>query len=371
MFTRKEEIKSHVPARVRAYGRARIEIAQRAQTAQDWNELWKPPTQPFAFEWGEYWKHCIEYKVKDFTAEVGFFIDLLGLPVNAFNENYAMFTSPDREFFLAVVPAGNGKATPPDALRVQFMVADIFKTTAELQKRGIHFAQEPQPVSSGSNQWVVSFQTPNGICMEIWGYVAAEMVETGQRIQPGLENNAWSEASVEETDSVVGLEQPESIGSFSLHQPDTNEGESDQDEYDWSISEDLEDDIDDEEPNAIAPVYNETDEGESDSQPLALNNNPKRPERPMPVRSFQSAEEMLEHLKQKKLHSKPASLPLSRVQQSAEKSKGDFSPAPKKTAAKKPDSVWDMVKANEEYVDMDEAAAEDYHYRPIPLTRKE
>ena len=34
-------------------------------------------------------------------------------------------------------------STPPDAIRIQFMVEDIFETTEELERRGIAFTQTP------------------------------------------------------------------------------------------------------------------------------------------------------------------------------------------------------------------------------------
>src|SRR5512134_3742554 len=107
--------------RYRAYGRARLDIAQRARTRQDWDRLWKRPQFSFPFVWGQHWKQCIEYRVDDFAAEVGFMIDILGLPVNAFNAEFAMFTGLNREFYFAVTPAQPGAAsTPPDAIRIQF-----------------------------------------------------------------------------------------------------------------------------------------------------------------------------------------------------------------------------------------------------------
>jgi hypothetical protein len=87
-----------VSARIRALGKARLDIAARAKSQADWESLWKPPSNPFPFAWGETWKQCVEYKVDDFPAEVGFFIDVLGLPVNAIDPDYAMFTSPQGLF---------------------------------------------------------------------------------------------------------------------------------------------------------------------------------------------------------------------------------------------------------------------------------
>jgi hypothetical protein len=180
-FQAKQPVKPHVSARVRAYGRARIDIARRALTPQDWDELWKPPQNPFPFTWGTYWKQCIEYRVDDFASEAGFFIDVLGFPVIAFDANYAMFTSPTGEFTFAVVqtPEG-GTSTPPDAIRIQFMVEDIYKTTEELARRGIAFTQIPEPLSGGSSMHTATFLSPHGICIELWGEVriaTAEVVE--------------------------------------------------------------------------------------------------------------------------------------------------------------------------------------------------
>ena len=169
--------------RVRALGKARIDIARRAQSPADWQKLWKPPAHPFPFTWGERWKQCVEYRVDDFAAEVGFFIDILGLTVNALDPDYAMFTSPDGIFFFAVVAAPQDPAaitpefaagvssTPPDAIRLQFMVADIFATVEELESRGIAFEQQPQPIRPASTLHIATFFTPHGICIDLWGVV--------------------------------------------------------------------------------------------------------------------------------------------------------------------------------------------------------
>jgi hypothetical protein len=186
-FQAKQPDRPHVSARVRAYGRARVDIARRAVTPQDWEELWKPPQNPFPFKWGKYWKQCIEYRVDDFASEAGFFIDILGIPVIAFDANYAMFTSPTGEFTFAVVqtPEG-GYSTPPDAFRIQFMVEDIYKTTEELVRRGIAFIQAPTPLSEGSSMHAATFLTPHRICIDIWGEVRiaeAELVETNETVE--------------------------------------------------------------------------------------------------------------------------------------------------------------------------------------------
>lgn len=175
----------HVNPRFRAYGKARVDIAQRATTRDDWDRMWKKSTFPFPFSWGQSWKQCIEYKVADFAAEVGFFIDILGFPVNAFDPDYAMFTSPNGEFFFSVVPAqADEESTPPDAIRLQFMVAKIIETAAELQRRGVVFEQWPAPAGENSPLLIGSFRTPNGIGIDLWGIDAdQDQLEVDQQLE--------------------------------------------------------------------------------------------------------------------------------------------------------------------------------------------
>ncbi|GAB4536737.1 MAG: hypothetical protein Fur0018_27430 [Anaerolineales bacterium] len=163
---------SRINPRFRAYGKARLDIARRAHTREDWAHLWKPTMHPFAFDWGTRWKHCIEYRVEDFPAEIGFFIDVLGFPVKAFNDQYAMFTSPDEAFHLAVLPADDqNPATPPDALRLQFMILNLADTVAELAQRGITFEAPPQPLHPGSHMHTAVFRTPHGLPVELWSEI--------------------------------------------------------------------------------------------------------------------------------------------------------------------------------------------------------
>jgi catechol 2,3-dioxygenase-like lactoylglutathione lyase family enzyme len=172
---RKPKQQNHINPRIRAYGKARIDIAQRAATRDDWDRLWKKSTYPFPFTWGKSWKQCIEYKVADFPAEVGFFIDVLGFPVNAFDPDYAMFTNPGGDFYFSVVPVENkAEVTSPDSIRLQFMVERIMDTAVELERRGVKFDQWPGVSSSSSSLIIGSFRTPNGISIELWGFEQLE-----------------------------------------------------------------------------------------------------------------------------------------------------------------------------------------------------
>lgn len=317
MFAHKA-IKSHVPARVRAYGRARLDIAQRALTPQDWEKLWKPPIHPFPFRWGPHWKQCVEYRVADFTAEVGFLIDILGLPVNAFNPNYAMFTSPNRDFYFAVVPAEPGApSTPPDALRIQFMVEDIFALAQTLKERGIVFEQEPAPLAENSSQWVASFCTPNGIGMEIWGLVdtrptAAEALTPFTSDEKETTTFAPGELSPTERAQEDTLEDDMEFGESPLSEEadEEEEGEpGDSDEEVWGMESDP-----DEEPT------------------LALKTTPAR-----------------------------------RLQRQVERTNN---PAPKSSSQKKLPSIWDKVSTEVEYLNLESEPEREYYYKPISLKRE-
>lgn len=175
-----------VNPRFRAYGKARIDIAKRAATRDDWDRLWKKSTNSFPFSWGVSWKQCIEYKVTDFPAEVGFFIDILGFPVKAFDPDYAMFTGPDGEFFFSVVPTPEEEeSTPPDAIRLQFMVADIIETAAELERRGVVFEHWPASYAADAPLLIGSFRTPHGIGIDLWGF-DSDQDEQNIDLQPEL-----------------------------------------------------------------------------------------------------------------------------------------------------------------------------------------
>lgn len=179
-------------SRIRAYGKARLDVARRANTAQEWERLWKPPAHDFPFEWGPYWKQCIEYTVHDFAAEVGFYIDVLGFSVNAFTPEYAQFTSPDGAFHLAILPAADERmSTPPGVFRLQFMVQNLAQVIGELEGRGVVFAYGPQLLQVGGKTEVCGFHTPHGVLIELWGQrVAQPVVQDRRRAQPAVQPTA-------------------------------------------------------------------------------------------------------------------------------------------------------------------------------------
>lgn len=158
----------HISPRVRAYGKARIDITRRAKDEDEWRRLWKAPSQPYAFTAGEGWKFNVAYTVDDYAAEIGFLIDVLGFQVLAFSPSQAQITSPEGSFALTVVAAREaGASTPPDALRLQLNVEAILQTVRELERRGVSIDQQPAPVLAGDAWQIASFRTPHGITIEL------------------------------------------------------------------------------------------------------------------------------------------------------------------------------------------------------------
>ena len=213
----REQTRPHVSPKVRAYGRARIDIAKRVVTRQDWETLWKQPQHEFPFKWGKYWKQCIEYRVDDFAAEIGFFIDMLGFPVIAFDPSYAMFSSPAGDFSFAVVQTPEDNlSTPADAIRIQFMVEDITATVEELERRGVRFVQSPTPLSEGSSMYLAAFQSPHGILLEVWGEGTPEEKESPE-VSAAAESVEESEA---ETEQILLEDELEDVSIEALEEDD-------------------------------------------------------------------------------------------------------------------------------------------------------
>jgi catechol 2,3-dioxygenase-like lactoylglutathione lyase family enzyme len=230
----------HINPRIRAYGKARIDITQRARNLEEWQDGWHDSLHPFAFEFLDRWKFNVEYKVDDFAAEVGFFIDILGFTVIEFSPSHAQFTTPDQEFSFSVAAAlDDEESTNPETLRIQLMVDEVKETCEELEQRGIIFEQRPQPLRDGSRLTVGYFRTPHGIPIDLWGYqVDVEDEETTDQ------NNGSEEfeMDLEEENAWQGLDEKDSeptpsgdllqTGELPPHDPPSNSIESDSEETD-------------------------------------------------------------------------------------------------------------------------------------------
>ncbi len=157
--------------KVRAHGKARIAITLEARDEEEFLRRWHKPAYDYPFEWESGQKFCVEYRVADFAAEVGFYVDVLGINVDAISPSRAQFSSPDQDLVLAVA-AGDERQPihPPDNLRLQMFIKNLETTVAELEKRGVVFESPAEPSSSDPNLLVATLQTPNGLSIELWGY---------------------------------------------------------------------------------------------------------------------------------------------------------------------------------------------------------
>lgn len=167
--------KYHINPRFRAYGKARIDVTRRAINEQEWQSQWREPMNDFPFATGAGWQFSFDYKVDDFAAEVGFFIDVLGFPVRAFSPSYAQFTSPGGEICFGVLATSQGEeSTPPDSIRLYLNVHNIQQASKELIRRGIAYETTPGADQSGTPVHTGYFRSPHGVIIELWNDAGTE-----------------------------------------------------------------------------------------------------------------------------------------------------------------------------------------------------
>jgi len=203
--------KYRINPRIRAYGKARIDITRRASDEREWQLKWRAPLHPYPFTPGEGWRFCFEYKVDDFAAEVGFFIDILGFDVCAFSPSYAQFVDPYHDICFGVVEAQEGEtSTDPDTIRLQLKVDHILDTVKTLEARGIVFEQKPAPVGGQPDLLAGYFRSPHGVCIDLFGEISLDEdddypreededeTETNQRIEEILGLSDASESDFDQ-----------------------------------------------------------------------------------------------------------------------------------------------------------------------------
>jgi hypothetical protein len=156
----------------RELGEARLQALRDMENSDTGRRPLNQPAFGYPFKWGDCWKQCMEYRVDDFAAEVGFFADILGFPVYACSSDNFMFTSPDGAFFFAVVASSDDvAATSAGTIRMQFMIDGIIDTAHELEQRGITFEKFPEPWEPDSPLYTGTFRTPGGVGVDLWGMV--------------------------------------------------------------------------------------------------------------------------------------------------------------------------------------------------------
>lgn len=156
----------------RELGKERLAMISLIKKPEDWKLLWKKQANPYIFKAGPCWTFTTEYQVDDFEAELGFFIDIIGMESNALDNKYCMLMQPEGGFYFSVVPTPNGdKPTPTDAFRLEFMFEDIVETCKALEARGVVFERQPAPYTEGNSLYQGAFRTPNGVLVRVWGVV--------------------------------------------------------------------------------------------------------------------------------------------------------------------------------------------------------
>jgi len=261
-----------VDPRIRAYGKARIDVTRRAHDEREWQSLWREPRFPFPFTWADGWKQCMQYTVEDFAAEIGFFIDVLGFPVSAFSPNYAQFTSPDQAFYFGVAAAHEGgQVTPPDSLSIQFMLNDLEGAIQQLEQRGIVFERKPE--AGAASLPIAVLRSPHGVSIELWGASQVQPVVQPEAIQGAEQADFWSDEAADD-------------------ELDVDEDAADEKDPDQMEFEDIDDDDSPEEP-----VYVDDEEAPEIEPPAQPPSAPKpvlpHPHPPFPTAVIRRTEDLI------------------------------------------------------------------------------
>lgn len=198
--------KYHINPRFRAYGKARIDVTLRAKNEQEWQSQWREPMHDFPFATGAGWQFCFEYKVEDFAAEVGFFIDVLGFPARAFSPSYAQFTSPGGEICFSVLATVEGEeSTPPDSIRLYLNVHNIQQASNELTRRGIAYEAIPGVDKAGDAFQNGYFRSPHGVRIELWNEAGADTTWQDGEVEVYDEETLYDDETDRLIDTLLGL----------------------------------------------------------------------------------------------------------------------------------------------------------------------
>lgn len=121
---------------------------------------------PLAFD-GVVFRQTFEYAVADFLGEAGFYVEVFGLSIIAFSDDYALFTPAGHDYFVAVRNAGDDfPLARLDGIRMCLMTGDFESAESHLRD---HPLAPASAVRMGSPvQRVLDITTPAGLAIEIW-----------------------------------------------------------------------------------------------------------------------------------------------------------------------------------------------------------
>lgn len=115
---------------------------------------------------GVVFQQMFEYTVYHFTAEVGFYAEVLGFTPIALTEDYALFTHPDHGYCMSFRLDESAPDQSNTGLKLLFMTSDIPAADAHLEQS--HLVPDRTTYKGSPVQDVITFSTPNGVRVEIW-----------------------------------------------------------------------------------------------------------------------------------------------------------------------------------------------------------
>lgn len=125
------------------------------------------PADPLPWDFrGTVFRCAWEYPVSDFEAEVGFHVDVLGFETIALNEEYALFTTRDRDLTFAC--RRHDLAHDLTGHTLCFMTRAIATFERALRERLPDGAVGRR--SGSSVQSVLELRSPAGLLIEVWEY---------------------------------------------------------------------------------------------------------------------------------------------------------------------------------------------------------
>lgn len=154
------------PAQCRNLGQRRLDALARIRSREDWQRLWPKPRFAYPFVWGDCWKAVAEFGVKDFPAELGFYLDILGLSVNAVWDGHAMVMTPDGAYAFTIRQARRTSG----GLNLQFMIGNIGAAASALKRRRVEVVQDLKAEWGEDNPMrTFKLRTPSGMMITLWG----------------------------------------------------------------------------------------------------------------------------------------------------------------------------------------------------------
>lgn len=264
--------KYHINPRFRAYGKARIDVTRRAKNEHEWQNQWREPMNDFPFTTGAGWQFSFEYKVDDFAAEVGFFIDVLGFSVRAFSPSYAQFTSPDGEICFSVLSTGEGEeSTPPDSICLYLNVHNFQQASTELIRRGIAYEAYPSGESGDTNFKTGFFRSPHGVRIELWNEAGVDTRWQEDEVVDFDDENLSDQDTDRLIDELLGLSAARNQSGEDRDEEQDSSGPTSEVEYETEMDDSLlaEEDASDD-SSSISQLVDETQQSGSPSRGTSI-----------------------------------------------------------------------------------------------------